>query len=300
MKDRQAPGWKPKTSALLSLGATLVLCNGCSPTDHDYVDAAEVRTEGSKTEESNENPEKFISRKKSYRPSAGDSPLSMLKVPGRDGYQFGSEALGTIAVADIGTFLMASTETTQGQWREVTGRGHRSTGIGSNRPVETVSWDEAARFCNKLSDRRGLDRCYTGSPLECDRTKNGYRLPTSAEWSLACFGEATTIYPWGPEWNESYCASPEPKGADAFTESHSVRVGASRPNALGIHDMIGNVSEWCDDPVPGQPQFRVYRGGNRADWSKRSFQLQWSAVAPRTGSFPTIGFRVVRNLNGGR
>jgi formylglycine-generating enzyme required for sulfatase activity len=302
MKNHQPSRRNPAPSTFRRQGVIWALCSATLVMFYGCADSAEVQAAGPMPATSKRKPREINSGKSPDRTPSyiEDGLFSMVEVPGRVGYQFGSEALGTTAVADVPTFLMATTETTQRQWREVMGKRHRSTGIGNDRPVETVSWNEAARFCNKLSDRRGLERCYTGSPLECRRTKNGYRLPSAAEWSLACFGEATTIYPWGSEWDEEYCASPELKGVDGFTESHSVQVEASKPNPLGLHDLSGNVSEWCDDSFDGQPHIRVYRGGNRSDWTKRSFQLHWSAGAPRTESLPNIGFRVVRNLNGGR
>ena len=80
--------------------------------------------------------------------------------------------------------LISPTEVTQREWTEVMGN-NPSAYKGDERPVENVSWWEAIRYANLRSVREGLDPCYDLTTGECDLTKNGYRLPTDAEWAHA-------------------------------------------------------------------------------------------------------------------
>src|SRR5690606_13265999 len=105
-------------------------------------------------------------------------------------------------------------------------------------PVESVSWLDAVSFCNNLSKQFKLESCYdlTSELIGFDASKNGYRLPTEAEWEYAC--KAGTNEPRYGELNEvawfksNSCGSTHP-------------VGTKRPNSWGLYDMLGNVWEWC-------------------------------------------------------
>jgi len=123
-------------------------------------------------------------------------------------------------------------------------------------PVINVTWFEAVEYCNWLSSVRGYDPCYAinGMDVICDFSKNGYRLPTEAEWEYAARGGGTT-----PGFAYSGCeadAAPENDNyiniknftwctINASTATHEV--GTKNPNVLGICDMSGNVAEWCWD-----------------------------------------------------
>jgi formylglycine-generating enzyme required for sulfatase activity len=129
----------------------------------------------------------------------------------------------------------------------------------SSHPVEQVSWDEAVEFCKRLS----------ALP---DEKKAGrvYRLPTEAEWEYACRAGSTTAFFFG---NDTQSLS-EYAWFDVNGDSQTHPVGSKKPNAWGLHDMHGNVWEWCSDwygdypkkpvsdplgPIDGSD--RVHRGG---------------------------------------
>jgi formylglycine-generating enzyme required for sulfatase activity len=199
-------------------------------------------------------------------------------------------------------FWLQRTEVTHQQWRVLFG-GHAAGVKGcSECPVE-VSWWEAVEHCNRLSGREGLERCYTlggcsgkaGHGLTCATVSfkgldcRGYRLPTEAEWELAARAGTTT----GPVTHRGQDASK--LGAVAWcggnSRGTSHPVGRKSPNALGLHDMLGNVSEWVWDwkgayVVEGaDPEgadydpygaFRIYRGGS---WSSDAKDCRAAARA---------------------
>jgi len=156
-------------------------------------------------------------------------------------------------------------------------------------PLVEVSWEDALRFCNTVSEREGLAPAYRLEPeVTWDRSANGYRLPTEAEWEHACRAGTT-----GPRYG--------PLDEIAWYRENSAEsvheVGEKAPNAWGLHDMLGNVWEWCWDVYDAEVygEYRVLRGGG---W----FDEHWSCRASvRRRSHPTfrvddVGFRLARSL----
>jgi formylglycine-generating enzyme required for sulfatase activity len=199
---------------------------------------------------------------------------------------------------------MAQFEVTQAQYLSVRGTNPSQFAGDVTRPVEQVSWYEAVAFCNALSDLEGLQPCYTisGTTVSCDFSKSGYRLPTEAEWEYAARGgRLSRGYTYAGSNTVDDVAW---YSGNSGNTTHPVGTGA--PNELGLHDMSGNVWEWCwdwyrqyqsgtqSDPTgPSSGTERTARGGS---WFYRSIYEQ---PAHRGNVLPGdryngIGFRVVR------
>jgi formylglycine-generating enzyme required for sulfatase activity/serine/threonine protein kinase len=113
-----------------------------------------------------------------------------------------------------------------------------------NYPVENVSWNDAAEYCAKLSQREQMQPCYERSGEKVSLLAgNGYRLPTEAQWEFACRAGTTTRFSCGDDTDQLLRAG----WFDANSEGGSHPVGTLSPNALGLYDMHGNVMEWCQD-----------------------------------------------------
>ena len=183
------------------------------------------------------------------------------------------------------------------------------------KPVERIRWRDAKQYCNERSAAEGLKPCYNEKTEEwdCDYAANGYRLPTEAEWEYACRAGSTEPYDFGSiDKLRQYAWF-----ADTAGEKTHV-VGQKKPNAWGLYDLYGNVSEWCEDaysptyyaaspasdplgpPSPGKSVKRVLRGGSwksSAEMCRATFRQ-----AERTGDADACfytdfcGFRCVRRL----
>ncbi len=188
----------------------------------------------------------------------------------------------------VAPFLLGRVPVTQAQYRQVLGASP-SMSDGADLPVETVSWFDAVRFCNALSVAEGHEPAYVvdGEDVTAVEGALGYRLPREAEWEHACRAGTTT--PRYGDLDEIAWYADNAGG-------HVHPVATRAPNAWGLHDMLGNVWEWCVeryDPVV-YGEYRVLRGGGWSD-------PEWSCRAGvRRRSHPTfaiedLGFRVARS-----
>ena len=135
----------------------------------------------------------------------------------------------------------------------------------TNNPVVMVSWCGAAAYCNWRSEQARYHTCYDLLTWACDFTRKGYRLPTEAEWEYAARGGADDRrFPWADpntisHYQANYKSDPNtisydvsdtsgyhPNWSDGV-EPYTSPVGSFAANGYGLHDMAGNVYEWCND-----------------------------------------------------
>ena len=187
-------------------------------------------------------------------------------------------------------FFLGAYEVTQRQWEQVMGN-NPSHFRGGNRPVERVSWHDAQEFIRKLCAKEHVGQ-------------GTYRLPTEAEWEYACrAGSRTRFYSGDDDPTLSRIAWHR-----GSSHGRTHEVGRKLPNAFGLHDMSGNVWEWCQDwhdsgyyarspveaPGPDAGFHRVARGGNWLYAPKLSRSANRFGFSPdeRIGG---VGFRVARS-----
>jgi formylglycine-generating enzyme required for sulfatase activity len=187
-------------------------------------------------------------------------------------------------------FWLGKYEVVQSEFLAVMGRNPSHFTGDSNRPVEKVTFFDAAAYCSALTQReRGAGRLPEGYE---------YRLPTEAEWEYACRAGTTNLFSFGDTTNATVAA--EFAWTEENSEAATHPVGLKRPNAWGLHDMHGNVWEWCLDwyePYPAGPvtdptgpptsKFKVFKGGG---WDK---ELAFARSANRFMMSPSNGIHFV-------
>ena len=197
------------------------------------------------------------------------------------------------------SFYMSRYEVTQKQWIAVMGSDYDRRGNGffrafnnefneDNRPIVAILWDEAKAYCKKLSELTGRN----------------YRLPSESEWEYSCRANTKTPFHFG----ETITAELANINIPPNHKRETTNVGSYPPNEWGLHDMHGNVWEWCEDTwhdnyndIPsdgsawingGEQDKRALRGGSCAEIPI------FCRSAGRFGDFArissnTVGFRVV-------
>jgi formylglycine-generating enzyme required for sulfatase activity len=197
----------------------------------------------------------------------------------------------------LGSFYMSKYEVTQKEYQEVMGK-NPSKFKGDNLPVENVTWSNAIEYCNKRSQKEGLTPAYTGSGtnITLNQDANGYRLPDRAQWEYACRAGTTTAFNNGNNdyINTSSVGEVGWYAANSGRKTHEV--GLKNPNAWGLYDMHGNVSEWCWGGVSGNTLLRVNKGGS---WDSIAQNLRSAYYDVRnilTNGGSGVGIRLVRRF----
>ena len=247
------------------------------------------------------------------------SGIAMVRVPAgvfNMGSKAGRDDERPIHKVRIDALLMDQFEVTQAEYEKlgkIEAFPNPSHFKGLDLPVEQVNWPQAARFCNARSRHEGLEPCYNEDTGECDFRANGYRLPTEAEWEYAC--RAAEGEGEGGDW--SFGNAARQLGDFAWFAANSGNkthpVGLKKPNAWGLHDMHGNVAEWCQDVYeksyyqsspdanprgPADGKEYVLRGGS---WKSAADGLRSACRLAESPGFSdaclardAIGFRCVR------
>ena len=233
-------------------------------------------------------------------------------------------------------------------WAVASGYTDLATGgsKGSSHPVHSITWFDAVKWCNARSQMENLTPCYTvdggqiyktgnRNDVVCNWSANGYRLPTQAEWEASArAGTSGTLYPWGDtiaQSNANFMSYSADGNTNYYSEDGSTRsqgapntlyhptyndglepytspVGTFPANGYGLHDLVGNVWQWCWDwegvenpPTAINPRgpatgtYRVLRGGSWKHDAVRSRTTSYSSGDPSSYA-DFIGFRPVRTL----
>lgn len=213
----------------------------------------------------------------------------------------GAVTVGRYAGQKITGFRMAKYETTNWQYnlfclnsgQDSIGRTQEGWGVGGNIPVVNVSWEDAIRYSNWLSNYEGVEKAYSGyiKSVEWDTIAQGYRLPTEVEWAYAARGGIR-------QDTFTYSGSTNLDSVGWYSSNSNNRpqaVGTKKANSLRLSDMSGNVWEWCWDTYRQEGSDRVFRGGSwgtSADDAGFSYRGYDYPANPSTG----IGFRLVCSL----
>jgi formylglycine-generating enzyme required for sulfatase activity len=190
-------------------------------------------------------------------------------------------------LVQVPQFLMGRYPVTQEQWLAVMGEFKREPEFrGAKRPIENVSWQDAQEFCRTISEKAGKD----------------YRLPSEAQWEYACRAGMETPFHFGDRLTEELANY-------SGNKRETTDVGIFPANDWGLHEMHGNVWEWCEDdwhenyegaPTDGSAwidndnrsqSYKLLRGGS---WFNNPWYCR-SAIRRRhspVNSLSHVGFRV--------
>lgn len=243
---------------------------------------------------------------------AGGSDFENEKWNSNDRVQGGSLKLGSdyeandfnpIHTANIKPFYIDKYPVTQEEWCKIMG-DNPSKFSGSMRPVERVTWYDAIEFCNKLSQKAGLECAYemsdierkydedtdyshiTDATVEWNKDANGFRLPTCDEWEFAARGgnESCGYKYAGSDYVDSVA------WYDDNSNDKTHVVGQKKANELDIYDMSGNVWEWCWDADYSDD--RYLRGGSYYG-SGNDCKVDHRGYFSAHDQFYIVGFRIV-------
>ena len=219
----------------------------------------------------------------------------------------------------VSSFYMARTEASQAEYQAVMGNNPSET-KGDDLPVTNITWYDAIEYCNRLSEAEGLTSCYTvsGTTVTWNKSANGYRLPTEAEWEYAARANTSTPFSFGDYVHNSdancynaYGYNNDASGnwvngSDSYLR-RTVEVDQYAANVYGLYNMHGNAAEWVwdwygayesqvsNDPIgPEGGNAKIVRGGGWNDHPKH-IRSAYRGAHPADVSLYSIGVRPVRN-----
>lgn len=188
-------------------------------------------------------------------------------------------------------------------WAKENSYSDLSVGRGKGKqPIGCITWYDAVKFCNALSEFSGLTPVYYDdngevyrngnldlSENNVDKNADGYRLPFREEWVYAAKGGTDTPYFWGN--NELDCTPYVWQFRDDKMTGITREVGTKKPNPYGLYDIIGNAYEWCFDEAEGL--FRTLMGASVA--LDAILKTEHTALVPPDYMCYETGMRVVSN-----
>ena len=217
--------------------------------------------------------------------------------------------------------------TTQKMWTEVM-ENNPSEFKGDNKPIESITWWEALEFCNKLSEKYGLEPVYDlskskegilmikelgGQKVYPDvanfKNTEGFRLPTEVEWEWFARGGQIAIEQG--TFNYTYSGSNNIDEVAWYIENsgETYNVGLKKPNQLGLYDCTGNVWEWCYDTTENIEEGKnyIYKAFDASNKSRRLKGGSWNDISKfcavlnreinqATDAHYVLGFRIVRTV----
>jgi formylglycine-generating enzyme required for sulfatase activity len=231
----------------------------------------------------------------------------------------------------VSSFYMSKYEVSQAEYKAYTDAiktTHTNNFTGDNLPVEQVSWYDAVEYCNWLSGVEGLSPAYEITKgdesaqdmwtVNWDKSANGYRLPTEAEWEYACRAvdpDAPTYPPFNTgvnitmeQANFNGTSSYNGQNTGGTYKGKTMAVDSFQKNKFGLYNIHGNVFEWCrdwydtdyykageasDPDGPPVSNARVVRGGNYlvfAEFLHSAYRTYYNPMS----SYYFLGFRLVR------
>ena len=310
--------------ASLLLGTALLLCSGSNENTPSWIVPSDTGSTVSDTD--TKQPEETNMKDQKTPDSINDGFVLinggtfLMGSPDTENWRIDDETQHEVSVF---AFYIDPYETTQAEYERLM-KENPSEFSGQNLPVESITWLDAILFANAKSEAAGLTPVYkvTSDGVTWDRTANGYRLPTEAEWEYACRAGTQTPFNYGHtlgadnanfyghypyEIEENYFDDSSLEAKPGVYRQKTTEVGSFYKNAWGLYDTHGNVNEWCwdyygeydleetSDPTGAAEGTRhVYRGGGWNDFGK-NMRSAYRAAGQTDYKSYNLGVRLVRN-----